>query len=61
MCLLGRSNKDLFTFDVNTIEGFSLYRQFKTLAGVEPYMMLNLNRHTIKVYIGQVYVWDARY
>ena len=30
---------------VNTGDRFSLYRQFKTLAGVEPYMMLNLNRY----------------
>ena len=30
---------------VNTSDRFSLYRQFKTLTGVEPYLMLNLNRH----------------
>ena len=30
---------------VNTNDRFSLYRQFKTLAGVEPYLMLNSNRH----------------
>ena len=30
---------------VNTSDRFSLYRQFKTLAGVEPYIMLNLNRY----------------
>ena len=30
---------------VNTNDRFSLYRQFKTLTGVEPYLMLNLNRH----------------
>ena len=30
---------------VNTSDRFSLYRQFKTLACVEPYIMLNLNRH----------------
>ena len=29
---------------VNTSDRLSLYRQFKTLAGVEPYIMLNLNR-----------------
>ena len=29
---------------VNTSDRFSLYRQFKSLAGVEPYM-LNLNRY----------------
>ena len=30
---------------VNTSDRFSLYRQFKTLACVEPYIMLNLNRY----------------
>ena len=30
---------------VNTSNRFSLYRQFKTLTGLEPYLMLNLNRH----------------
>ena len=30
---------------VNTSDRFSLYIQFKTLTGVEPYLMLNLNRH----------------
>ena len=30
---------------VNTSDRFSLYRQFKTLTGVELYLMLNLNRH----------------
>ena len=30
---------------VNTSDRFLLYRQFKTLAGVEPNMMLNLNRY----------------
>ena len=30
---------------VNTNDRFSLYRQFKTLTGVEPYLMSNLNRH----------------
>ena len=52
MHLLGSSDKDLLTFDgklgddhVNTNDRFSLYRQFKTLTGVEPYLMLNLNRH----------------
>ena len=30
---------------VNTSDRFSLYRQFKTLTGIEPYLMLNLNRH----------------
>ena len=30
---------------VNTSDRFSLYRQFKTLTGVQPYLMLNLNRH----------------
>ena len=30
---------------VNTSDRFSLYRQFKTLTGLEPYLMLNLNRH----------------
>ena len=30
---------------VNTSDRFSLHRQFKTLTGVEPYLMLNLNRH----------------
>ena len=30
---------------VNTSDRFSLYRQFKTLAFVEPYIMLNLNRY----------------
>ena len=30
---------------INISERFSLYRQFKTLAGIEPYMMLNLNRY----------------
>ena len=30
---------------VNISDRFSLYRQFKTLAGVEPYIMLNLNRY----------------
>ena len=29
---------------VNTSDRFSLYRQFKTLACVGPYIMLNLNR-----------------
>ena len=52
MHLLGSSHNDLLTFDgklgmttyTNT-HRFSLYRQFKTLTGVEPYLMLNLNRH----------------
>ena len=30
---------------VNTSDRLSLYRQCKTLAGVEPYMMLHLNRY----------------
>ena len=30
---------------VNTSDRFSLYRQFKTLACVDPYIMLNLNRY----------------
>ena len=30
---------------VNTSDRFSLYRHFKTLASVEPYIMLNLNRY----------------
>ena len=30
---------------VNTSDRFSLYRQCKTLTGVKPYFMLNLNRH----------------
>ena len=30
---------------VNTNDRFSVYRQFKTLACVEPYIMLNLNRY----------------
>ena len=30
---------------VNTSDRFSLYRQFKTLACVEPYIILNLNRY----------------
>ena len=30
---------------VNTSDRLSLYRQFKTLTVVEPYMMLNLNRY----------------
>ena len=30
---------------LNTSDRFSLYRQFKTLTGAEPYLMLNLNRH----------------
>ena len=30
---------------VNTSDRFSLYRQFETLACVEPYIMLNLNRY----------------
>ena len=52
MHLLGSSDKDLLTCDgkpgidhVNTSDRFSLYRQFKTLACVEPYIMLNLNRY----------------
>ena len=30
---------------VNISDRFSLYRQFKTLTGFEPYLILNLNRH----------------
>ena len=52
MHLLGSSDKDLLTLrwqirddHVNTSDRFSLYRQFKTLACVEPYIMLNLNRY----------------
>ena len=51
MHLLGSSDKDLLSrrqaWDdrVNTSDRFSLYRQFKTLAGVEPYVLLNLNRY----------------
>ena len=30
---------------VNTSDRLSLYRQFKTLTGVEPYIMLNLNKY----------------
>ena len=30
---------------VLTSDRYSLYKQFKTLAGVVPYMMLNLNRY----------------
>ena len=30
---------------INTSNRFPLYRQFKTSAGVEPYIMLNLNRY----------------
>ena len=30
---------------VNTSDRFSFYRQLKTLTGVEPHLMLNLNRH----------------
>ena len=30
---------------VNSSDRLSLYRQCKTLAGVEPYMMLQLNRY----------------
>ena len=30
---------------VNTSDRFSIYRQFKTIACVEPYIMLNLNRY----------------
>ena len=49
MHLLGSSDNDLLTFDdklgINTSDRFSLYRQFKTLTGLEPYLMLNLNRH----------------
>ena len=33
------------SLSLNTNDRFSLYRQFKTLTGVEPYLMLNLNRH----------------
>ena len=36
---------------VNTSDRFSLYRQFKTLAGVEPYIILNLNKYIYKVCI----------
>ena len=46
--LIGSSDKDLLAFDVKlrmTSDRFSLYRLFKTLAGVEPYIMLNLNRY----------------
>ena len=52
MHLLGSSEKDLFDMrwqawddPVNSSDRFSLYRQFKTLACVEPYIMLNLNRY----------------
>ena len=48
MHLIGSSDKDLLAFDVKlrmTSDRFSLYRLFKTLAGVEPYIMLNLNRY----------------
>ena len=39
---------------VNTGDRFSLYRQFKTLASVEPYIMLNLNRYIRFIY--KVYI-----
>ena len=51
MHLLGSSDKDIDiqwqTWDdhVNMSDRFSLYRQFKTLTGVKPYFMLNLNRY----------------
>ena len=52
---------------VNTSDRYSLYRQFKTLAGVEPYMMLNLNRYirytltTFRVGVSDIRVHRSRF